>query len=63
MATVKILTDVFARGERILKKDDVAELDGELLARVLRRAWGVVSDAPAEPEKAADAPAKGKRKG
>ncbi len=60
MATVKILVDVFARGECILKKDDVAEIEGELLARVLRRRWGVVSEAPAEPVEAAP---KGKRKG
>lgn len=63
MATVKILADVFARGERILKKDDVAELDGDLLARVLRRGWGVVSDTPAETSAPVETATKGKRKG
>jgi len=58
MATVKILVDVFARGERVLKKDDVRELDGAELARALRRQWGMVVDPPAVTEHA-----KAKRKG
>lgn len=60
MATVKILSDIYARGEIVLKKDDVLELEGEELARIVRRRWGAVVESPpvVEPPKS-----KGKGKG
>lgn len=58
MATVKILTDVYARGELVLKKDDVLQLEGADLARIVRRQWGAVVESPQEPDAG-----KAKRKG
>lgn len=66
MARVKILQNVYARGEVRFRRDEIADLVGGELAMAVRRAWAVELPAVPEPtveKPAADPGAKNGRKG
>lgn len=63
MARVKILQNVYQRGEVQFRRDEITELEGPDLAKALRRSWAV--ELPDATEPVAEKPTReaGEKKG